>query len=73
MKYKLNEFCHYWDEAALEILGSEFAMMDLLAAQPILNSDGSSILDYIVFDSGTEVNIPDSVEQEVQYFKAPWD
>ena len=24
MKKQLSRFCHYWDEAALETLGSEF-------------------------------------------------
>lgn len=73
MIYKLNEFTNMWDEAALETLGSEFNMMDLLSAQSITASDGSSILDYVVFDSNTKINVPDSVVQEVKYFKAPWD
>ena len=73
MIYKLNEFTNMWDEAALETLGSEFNMMGLLSAQSITASDGSSILDYVVFDSNTEINVPDSVVQEVKYFKAPWD
>lgn len=73
MKVKLNKFVNYWDEAALQTLGSEFYMMDLLGAQAITNEDGSSVLDYIVFDDGLEVNVPDSVEQSVTYFKAPWD
>ena len=73
MKYKLNEFTTMWDEAAIETLGSEFNMMDLLAAQPITASNGSSILDYVVFDLNTEINVPDEVAQEVKYFKAPWD
>ena len=73
MKYKLNEFTTMWDEAALETLGSEFNMMYLLAAQDITASNGSSILDYVVFDPNTEINVPDSVAQEVKYFKAPWD
>ena len=73
MKYKLNEFATMWDEAALETLGSEFNMMDLLAAQSITASNGSSILDYVVFDLNTEINVPDAVVQEVKYFKAPWD
>ena len=45
MKYKLNEFTTMWDEAALETLGSEFNMMDLLAVQSITASNGGSILD----------------------------
>lgn len=73
MIYKLNEFTNMWDEAALETLGSEFNMMDLLYAQSITASDGSSILDYVVFDSNTKINVPDDVVQEVKYFKAPWD
>lgn len=73
MKYTLNEFTTMWDEAALETLGSEFNMMDLLAAQNITSLNGSSILDYIVFDPNTEINVPDSIVQEVKYFKAPWD
>ena len=73
MIYKLNEFTNMWDEAALETLGSEFNMMDLLSAQSITASDGSSILDYVIFDSNTEINVPDSVVQDVKYFKAPWD
>ena len=73
MKYKLNDFTNMWDAAAFETLSSEFNMMDLLAAQDITASNGSSILDYVVFDSNTEINVPDSVVQEVKYFKAPWD
>lgn len=30
MKVKLSRFCHYWDEAALETLVSEFEMMNLI-------------------------------------------
>ena len=73
MKYKLNEFTTMWDEASLETLRSEFNMMNLLAAQNITASNGSSILDYVVFDPNTEINIPDSVVQDIKYFKAPWD
>ena len=62
-----------WDAAALETLGSEFYMMDLLDAQPITNTDGSSILDYLVFDGEMEIDVPEKVVQEVTYFKAPWD
>lgn len=73
MKVKLGEFTNYWDEAALQTLGSEFYMMDLLGAQPITNADGSSILDYLVLDDRAEIVVPDSVGQRVKYFKAPWD
>ena len=73
MKYTLNEFTTMWDEAALETLGSEVNMMDLLAAQSITSLNGSSILDYLVFDPNTEINVPDSTVQGVKYFKAPWD
>ena len=73
MKVTLNKFTTMWDEAALETLGSEFYMMDLLDAQPIINPDGSSILDYLVFDGEIEIDVPEKVAQEVTYFKAPWD
>lgn len=73
MKVKLKKFINYWDEAALATLGSEFYMMDLLGAQTITNADGSSVLDYIVFDDGMGVEVPATVEQGVTYFKAPWD
>lgn len=70
---RLSQFTFYWDTAALETLGSEFDMMDLLSAQLITNIDGSSILDYVVFDGGIEVNLPQNLTNEVKYFKAPWD
>lgn len=73
MKVKLENFINYWDAAALTTLGSEFYMMDLLGAQEISAEDGSSILDFVSFDDGLEINVPESVTQEVAYFKAPWD
>lgn len=73
MKVKLDKFCNYWDEAALETLGSEFDMMNLMSAQPITNIDGTSILDYLVFDDGLIVEVPEIIEESVAYFKAPWD
>lgn len=73
MKVKLDKFCNHWDEAALETLGSEFYMMDLMSAQPITNIDGTSILDYLMFDGNMVVEVPETVEQSVAYFKAPWD
>lgn len=69
----LNKFTHMWDEASLETLGSEFNMMELISAQRISSADGSSILDYLVFDGNMEVEVPEQVTQEVHYFKAPWD
>lgn len=69
----LNKFTHMWDEASLETLGSEFNMMELISAQRISSADGSSILDYLVFDGNMEVEVPEQVAQEVHYFKAPWD
>ena len=73
MKITLNKFTHMWDEASLETLDSEFDMMDLINAQPITSADGSSILDYLVFDGNMEVEVPEQVTQEARYFKAPWD
>ena len=73
MRVALNKFTHMWDEASLETLGSEFDMMELISAQPITSADGSSILDYLVFDGNMEVNVPEQTAQEVRYFKAPWD
>lgn len=70
---RLSQFTFCWDAAALETLGSEFDMMDLLNAQSITNIDGSSILDYVVFDGGIEINLPQNITNEVKYFKAPWD
>lgn len=73
MKVKLDKFVNYWDEASLETLGSEFNMMELISAQCISSADGSSILDYLVFDGNMEVEVPEQTTQEVHYFKAPWD
>lgn len=73
MKHKLGKFVGTWDEASLETLGSEFSMMELISAQRISSADGSSILDYLVFDGNMEVEVPEQVTQEVRYFKAPWD
>lgn len=72
MKTKLGKFTYMWDEAALETLDSEFEMSTLMAAQPVTSADGASILDYVIFDGGMEVEVPDKVE-ELSYFKAPWD
>lgn len=71
MKVKLDTFTYTWDMAALELLNSEFKMMDLLRAQKITNEDGSSIIDDIVFYGGLEVERPDT-STVIDYFKAPW-
>ena len=71
MKVKLDKFTYTWDMASLELLKSEFKMMDLLHAQKITNEDGSSILDDIVFYGGREVEMPAS-DKTIDYFKAPW-
>ena len=71
MKVKLDKFTYTWDMASLELLKSEFKMMDLLRAQKITNEDGSSILDDIVFYGGREVEMPVS-NKTIDYFKAPW-
>lgn len=73
MLYTLDKFTNMWDEASLETLGSEFLMMDLLSAQMITNSDGSSLLDYLVFDGESVINVPEKTVEESTYFKAPWD
>ena len=73
MKVTLNKFTHMWDEASLETLDSEFNMMELILAQPITSANGSSILDYLVFDDTMEVEVPEQITDEVHYFKAPWD
>lgn len=71
MKVKLDKFTYTWDMASLELLNSEFKMMDLLRAQKITNEDGSSILDDIVFYGNREVEMPES-NNIIDYFKAPW-
>lgn len=73
MKTKLGTFTNTWDAAALETLGSEFYMTDLMTAQKVTSATGESILDYLVFDGGLEIEVPDAVIQETEYFKAPWD
>ena len=73
MEYKLDQFTTTWDEASLETLGREFLMMDVMSAQKITKADGSSVLDYIVFDGGQVITLPDKTVQEATYFKAPWD
>lgn len=71
MKVKLDKFTYTWDMASLELLKSEFKMMDLLRAQKITNEDGSSVLDDIVFYGGREVEMPAN-SNVIDYFKAPW-
>ena len=73
MQYKLNEFTTTWDEASLETLGSEFLMMDLMSAQEITQANGSSLLDYLVFDGGQMITLPEKTVEEATYFKAPWE
>ena len=73
MEYKLDQFTTTWDEASLETLGREFLMMDVMSAQKITKADGSSVLDYIVFDGEQVITLPDKTVQEATYFKAPWD
>ena len=73
MKVKLGTFTNCWDHAALDTLGSEFYMSDLMRAQPVTSATGASILDYLVFDGGTEIEVPETVVQSTEYFKAPWD
>ena len=73
MEYKLDQFTTTWDEASLETLGREFLMMDVMSAQKITKADGSSVLDYIVFDGEQVITLPDKTVQEATYFKAPWE
>lgn len=73
MLYTLDKFTTMWDEASLETLGSEFLMMDLLSAQMITNPDGSSLLDYLVFDGERTISVPEKTVDSSTYFKAPWD
>lgn len=73
MEYKLDKFATTWDEASLECLGSEFLMMDLMASQKITRADGASLLDYLVFDGGQVITLPEKTVQEATYFKAPWE
>lgn len=73
MEYKLGKFTTTWDEASLETLGSEFLLMDLLSAQRITSADGSSLLDYLVFDGEQTITLPEQTVEESTYFKAPWD
>lgn len=74
MKKQLSRFCHYWDEAALETLGSEFQMHSLMQAQTITNANTcESILDDITFDVPPVVEVPNEVIEQSKYFKAPWD
>ena len=73
MDYKLDKFTTTWDEASLETLGGEFLMMDLMASQMITNADGSSILDYIVFDGEQVITLPKQTIEQSTYFKAPWE
>ena len=73
MEYKLGTFTTTLDEASLETLGSEFLMMDLMASQKITNADGASLLDYLVFDGGQVITLPEKTVQESTYFKAPWE
>lgn len=73
MQYKLDKFTTTWDEASLECLGSEFLMMDLMDSQMITKADGSSLLDYLVFNGEQMITLPEKTVQESTYFKAPWD
>lgn len=73
MKVKLSRFCHYWDEAALETLGSEFEMMNLMQSQPITKVTCESILDDFTFDIPPVVEVPSVLKEKTKYFKAPWD
>lgn len=73
MEYKLDKFTTTWDEASLETLGSEFLMMDLMASQMITKADGSSILDYLVFDGEQVITLLEKTVEESTYFKAPWE
>lgn len=73
MQYKLGTFTTTWDEASLECLGSEFLLMDLMDSQMITKADGSSLLDYLVFDGEQMITLPEKTMQEATYFKAPWD
>lgn len=73
MEYKLDKFTTTWDEASLECLDSDFLMMDLMSAQKITSADGASILDYLVFDGGQVITLPEKTVKEATYFKAPWE
>ena len=71
MKVKLDKFTYTWDMASLELLKSEFEVMDLLGTQRMTSEAGSSVLDDIVFYGGREVEMPAS-SNVIDYFKAPW-
>lgn len=74
MKVQLSRFCHYWDEAALETLESEFNMHLLMQAQTITNVNTcESILDDITFDVPSILEVPNTIAEQSKYFKAPWD
>ena len=73
MEYKLDQFTTTWDEASLETLGREFLMMDVMSAQKITKADGSSVLDYIVFDGEQVITLPKQTIEQSTYFKAPWE
>ena len=73
MEYKLGKFTTTWDEASLETLGNELLLMDLLSAQRITSADGSSLLDYLVFDGEQTITLPEQTVEDATYFKAPWE
>lgn len=70
---KLANFINEWDNASLSQLGSESYMLDLMMDQSIYSSDGSSVLDYLSFRDGLEINISNTLETSVEQFKAPWE
>ena len=73
---------YYWDALALEVLGTEFEMIQLISNQysgsptfDPLTQTYSSVYDYIIVPKGTELATPrtETISTSNSIIKAPWE
>lgn len=60
-----------WDDISLEIIGDEFELDALIAAQPVKDFD-SPVFSFVVSEN-SEIVAPKSLEVIELLFKAPWE
>lgn len=60
-----------WDDISLELIGDEFELDALIAAQPAKDFD-SPVFSFVVSEN-SEIVAPLSLEVSEPIFKAPWE
>ena len=60
-----------WDTLALQLLGDEYRLQELMAAQRVASWD-SPVYSFTVEDA-TTIAAPAAVVEQAAYYKAPWE